>query len=96
MPKAYVVRYKSREKLEVGTVDVDFAACPYDWESRQAAENVCKDLESLCCIKIEIPSANGRTHVCKGFRVEEWESGRFAVFCEIPFTFGKTRGESTT
>jgi hypothetical protein len=81
MPKAYVVRYKSRERLEGGTVDVDFATSPHDWETRQAAENVCRDLESLCCIKIEI---NGRTHVCKDFRVEEWESGRFAVFCEIP------------
>jgi hypothetical protein len=80
MLKAYVVRYKSREKLEVGTVDVDFATCPYDWETRQAAENACSELESLSCIKIEI---NGRSHVCGGFRVEEWEDGKFAVFCEI-------------
>jgi hypothetical protein len=87
MPKAYVVGYASRPKLEVGTVDVDFATCAekaYCWGIKQEAQTACKELEQLVAIKIHL--VNGRTHICKGFQVEEWKPGKFAVFCEIPFS----------
>jgi len=32
-----------------------------------------------------IPSAQGGTHVCKGFKVEERAPNEFVVFCEAPF-----------
>jgi hypothetical protein len=92
MPKAYVLGYESRPKLEVGTVDVEFRSRPEDahsWEAREEAEEFCKELQSCHPIKIEIPSTNGILHVCKDFQVEEWESGKFVIFCEIPFTLGQ-------
>lgn len=89
MPKAYVIGYESRPKHEVGTVDVDFAARPekaHDWGTKEEAQSQCKLLESFQ-IKMGIPLTKGRFHVCKGFQVDEWESGKFVVFCEVPFTF---------
>ncbi len=94
MPKACVVGYASRPKLEVGTVDVDFATRAekaYCWGTRQEAQTACKELEHL--VEIKIPLVNGRTHICRGFQVEEWKPGKFAVFCEIPFSIGLS-GES--
>jgi len=96
VPKAYVVDYKSRPKLEAWTVDVDFAACPEKaccWGTKQEAQTACEELEYLG-VEIKIPSVKDRTHICRGFQVEEWELGKFAIFCEIPFTLGMSR-EST-
>ncbi len=96
MPRAYVVGYASRPKLEVGTVDVDFTTCAekaYSWETKQEAQTACEELGHLVAIKI--PLVNGRTHICEGFQIEEWEPGKFAVFCEIPFSIALS-GESRT
>jgi hypothetical protein len=92
MPKAYVLGYESRPKLEIGTVDVEFRSGPEDahvWGTREEAENTCKELRSIHPIKIEIPLTKGVLHICEAFQVEEWGTGKFVIFCEIPFTLGQ-------
>lgn len=86
MPKAYVIGYRSRSwPDEAGKVDVDFAARlekAYCWETRNIAEMECATLDRFC---VEVVSKAGRKHTCTGFKVDEWASGKFVIFCEIPF-----------
>jgi hypothetical protein len=95
MLKAYVVCYKSRQgRGDAHMVDVYFAASSekaHDWGTREEAQRECKMLESLH--RIEIPSTDGRAHLCKGFQVQESELGEFLVFCEIPFALRQVRSE---
>ena len=83
MFKGYVRRMEYPKKSN--KVDFWFCAHPENamfWETKEEAETACKifDLNS-----IEIPSALGGTYVCKHFRAEQAESGKFVVYCEAPF-----------
>jgi hypothetical protein len=95
MLKGYITGWKEREKPEEHhIVDLGFdhrpekAAC---WPTREQAENDCAIFDHW---QIVIPSADGGTHICKGFKVEKRAPGEFVVFCEAPFIL-KASGEST-
>jgi len=65
--------------------DFLFTANPdkaYPWSSKEQAESECGMFDSY---RIEIPSAFGGTHICKGFKAEEPKSDEFVIFCEAPF-----------
>jgi len=80
--KAYVKNWKE-QPLETRTqVIMEFEPGPESaavWETREQAQNACRDLESC---RITIPSVGGRA--CKGFGVEERGPKQFVVFCEYP------------
>ena len=96
MLKGYVTGWKDRQKPEERhIVDVGFDHRPEKgacWKTRQEAENDCPIFDHW---RIVIPSAEGGTHVCRGFRVEERAPAEFVVFCEGPFIL-KSRSESMT
>jgi hypothetical protein len=84
--KGYITVWKRREDPgERDVADYGFDSRPdkaYRWDTKEAAESDCWLFNRFA---IEIDSAQGGTHVCKGFEVEKLESGGFAVFCEAPF-----------
>ena len=85
MHKAYVTRWKRREKPEEHIVDYWFDSRSENamyWETREQADIDCGLLNHL---QIVIPSSEGGTHICKDFKVEQRVSGEFVVFCEAPF-----------
>jgi len=78
-------------------VDVYFALLPEEgcWcNTREQAESDCKNLEHY---GVRISSAEGQTHICKDFRVEERAAREFVIFCDAPFIPGgsATSGQST-
>ena len=85
MHKAYIAHWMNRQKPEEHLANYWFdsrpekAAC---WQTKERADSDCALLNHL---QIEIPSSNGGTHVCNGFKVEKLPSGNFAIFCEAPF-----------
>jgi hypothetical protein len=96
MLKGYITGWKERETPEERhIVDVGFdhnpekAAC---WKTRQEAANDCVIFDHW---RVVIPSAEGGTHVCRDFRVEERAPAEFVVFCEGPFIL-RNRSESMT
>jgi hypothetical protein len=83
MAKGYIRRMEHRKKSN--KVDFSFCANPETamfWETKEEAEMNCKIFDHN---SIEIPSALGGIHVCKHFRTEQAESGKFVVYCEAPF-----------
>jgi len=95
MLKGYIVGWKVREKPEEHKIDYWFdhrAEKAAYWPTRQEAENDCAIFDYHCIV---IPSAEGGTHVCNGFKVEERAPGEFVVFCLAPFIVRDTiSGES--
>src|SRR5438270_13679980 len=62
------------------------------WPTRQDAENDCV----LFNRGILIPSNEGGTHVCKGFKVEERTPVEYVVYCDAPFIIAESpAGQST-
>jgi hypothetical protein len=96
MLKGYISRWKEREKPEErGKIDYWFtsrAAIAARWETREQAESNCVIFDHH---HIVIPSAEGGTHVCGGFIVEERAPKEFVVFCVAPFIL-LASGESTS
>jgi hypothetical protein len=85
MHKAYIAHWMKREKPEE-----HLAYYLFDSRSEKAANWKTKERADIDCalfnhLQIEIPSSNGGTHVCNGFKVEKLTSGNFAIFCEAPF-----------
>jgi hypothetical protein len=81
--KGYVRRMEYPKKSN--KVNFWFCAHPENamfWETREEAETACKIFDRY---SIEIPSALGGTYICRPFKIEEWESAKFLVFCEAPF-----------
>ena len=93
--KGYISRWKQREKPHELIMDYWFTSNPESaayWETKEEADGDCGLFERN---KIEIPSAEGGTYICKGFKSEELRPGRFVVFCEAPFIPQQTSGQST-
>ena len=86
MSKEYVIWYKFRTVPEERyRVDVWFSPYPDKamyWDTRAQAEADCDLFERW---QIEIPSSQGGTHVCVGFRVEQRTANEFVVCCDGPF-----------
>lgn len=85
MLKAYITKWTEEPQERHIRVDVRFDSHQENaayWPTREEAENECAVFDSL---KIVIPSAEGGTHVCKGFKVEERTPDEFILFCEGPF-----------
>jgi hypothetical protein len=86
MSKAYILRSKRREKPEERHItDFWFTTDPKKagyYETKEAAANDCVLFERF---PISIPSSEGGTHTCTGFKVEELGANEFVIFCEAPF-----------
>jgi hypothetical protein len=86
MSKGYVSRDEPRKDWrESQKSDFWFTSNPESamyWESQTEADMACRMFERS---NIEIPSALGGLHLCKGFKSEKLRTGRFVVFCEAPF-----------
>lgn len=81
--KAYLQRSEKRTGVDI--VDYWFHANPENvlcWGTEEEAEIERKLLDRLC---ITITSADGETHVCKDFTVEQQAPERFVIFCTAPF-----------
>jgi hypothetical protein len=95
MLKAYISRWKEREKPEQHKIDYWFTSQPENaasWATREEAENNCVIFDHH---QIVIPSAEGGPHVCSGFKVEGRAPGEFVVYCVAPFVL-LASGEATT
>jgi hypothetical protein len=92
MSKGYITRWKLREKPEEqGKVDYLFdshAENAASWETKEEAEADCIIFDHH---RIVIPSAEGGTHICSGFKVEQRAEKEFVVFCEAPFIVASER-----
>ena len=83
MLKAYLQRSKKREGVDI--VDYWFHDHPENvlcWGTREEAEAERTLLDRLC---ITMSLADGRSHVCRDFTVEQQAPGRFVIFCMAPF-----------
>lgn len=84
MLKSYIARWKAREKPEAQIIDYWFDSNPENaacWETKEEAEGDCVIFDRQ---RIAIPSAEGGTHICRGFKVEQRAPKQFVVFCTIP------------
>jgi hypothetical protein len=84
MLRAYINRWKEREKPEESCIDYWFAsdaekAC--GWDTREEAERNCAIFNGH---RISVRLARGGTHVCSDFKVEQRALNEFVVFCEVP------------
>lgn len=86
MAKGYVSREELRKERDNPRItDYWFTSNPKSalhWESKEEADCGCRIFEQS---NIEIPSAHGGLHVCRGFKSEELRPGHFVVFRDAPF-----------
>jgi hypothetical protein len=83
--KGYINRYKSREPNHeiVGYWFCDFAKDAAHWDTQESAAFAL----SLFNRGIEIPSCDGGIYSCRDFKVEEFATDQFVIYCEAPFTY---------
>jgi hypothetical protein len=94
MAKAFINRWKQRDKPEDDITDFWFTSNPESaacWETKEHAESECTLFDLF---SIKIPTAEGGTYVCRGFRTEGRKSGEFVIFCEGPFVAQQQVGRS--
>jgi hypothetical protein len=94
MSKAYISRWKRREETEENITDFWFTSNPGSaayWGTKEDAESECTIFDLF---SIKIPSDQGGTYTCRGFRAEERKSGEFVIFCEGPFIPQQQAGQS--
>jgi hypothetical protein len=85
MLKAYITKWTEEPQERHTRFDVRFDSHPQNaayWKTKEQAENECVIFDRL---NIVIPSAEGGTHICNGFRVEERKPEEFVIFYEGPF-----------
>jgi hypothetical protein len=83
--KGYVSRETPRAEPEQHLMDYDFTSNPASalfWDSKEEAEVACKIFNDRAIL---IPSSRGGKHRCADFQVEQFEPGKFVVFCDAPF-----------
>lgn len=80
--KAYISRCEGKEDRTIEyrfEPDLENAAC---WDTGEEAEKNRAIFDRQCIV---IPSAEGGTHICSSFKVEQRGPKEFAVFCVAPF-----------
>lgn len=86
MPTAYINRWKERQQPhEQHIIDYWFTSDPAkaaSWETKEEAESNCTIFDHH---RIEVPLAEGGTHICGEFKAEQRAPGEFVVFCLGPF-----------
>jgi len=86
--KGYIVRWKSRKEDDHRTIDYWFSE-----SFENAAAWFTQELAEIDVLHfnqgITIPSALGGSYVLREFQIEEYEPGKFVVWCEGPFIVSK-------
>ena len=88
MLKAYVTRWAERDEPDGHLTDfwfdshIENAAC---WLTKEDADDDAAIFETS---RVIIPSADGGTHTCSGFTVEQRAPRKFVIFCMAPFVTG--------
>jgi hypothetical protein len=93
--RAYLARWKRREKPQDHVTDYWFAFTPDKaavWQTRQDAQNDCTAIFNQ--FGIDILSTNESTYLCRNFVVEERGPGEFVVCCDGPFLVQNASGQS--
>jgi len=88
MLKAYISRWKARERPEEHILDYWFDSHPENaafWKTKEEADSDCVIFDYH---RIVIPSAEGGSHICSGFKAEQRAPNEFVVFCVAPFIVG--------
>jgi hypothetical protein len=81
----YIQGWQYRNGSEAHLLDCSFTDTLQDAKSWATKEEAESNRDAFECKRITIPSAEGGTYVCEGFRTEQCKDGKFVVFCEAPF-----------